>query len=124
MKVSVKVLNKQAMIPTKNKVNSYDIYACMDTPFRTIDPGKTETITTGLQVIIPEGYAGYLMSRNGVATRRGLRMSSGSMLVESDLELVVSIYNDSNEKRTIENGHKIAKLILVKIADVEFEVEE
>ena len=124
MKVSIKKLRPNAIIPTINKVNSYDIYACMDTPFRTIDAGCTETIASGLQVIIPDGYAGFLLSRNGVATRRGLRMSSGSMLVESDLELTISVFNDSNEKRTIENGHKIAKLILLKINEIEFDIIE
>ncbi len=84
MKVRIKKLRSNAIIPTINKVNSYDIYACMDTPFRTIDPGKTEEISTGLQIFIPDGYVGFLLSRNGMATRRGLRMSSGSMLVESD----------------------------------------
>ncbi len=124
MKVTVKKLRDNAIMPTKNKVDSYDIYACMETPFVVIHPGKTEQITTGLQIFIPEGYVGFLLSRNGVATRRGLRMTSGSMLVESDLELVISIFNDSMEKRTIENGFKVAKLVLLKNNEIEFEEVE
>ncbi|MCD7807021.1 MAG: dUTP diphosphatase [Lachnospiraceae bacterium] len=124
MKVVVNKLKKNAIIPTLNKVDSYDIYACMDTHFVTIEPGKSELISTGLQLIIPEGYVGLVISRNGLAARRGLRIASGSMIVESDVELVIPIHNDSYDYMTVENGFKIAKLVLIKNSEIEFEVNE
>jgi dUTP pyrophosphatase len=93
-----------------------------------LEPGARATVGTGLAVAIPEGYAGYVQPRSGLASRHGITIVNTPGLVDSGYrgELRVVLLNtDRNEPFTIEPGMRIAQLVVVPVPGVEVvEVEE
>ena len=71
--VNIKKLDDRAIIPTYGTAFSAgaDLYACMDHAV-TIAPGETYLVHTGISAAIPEGYAGLIYARSGLATKKGL----------------------------------------------------
>jgi dUTP pyrophosphatase len=91
-------------------------------------PGERATVGTGLAVAIPEGYAGYVQPRSGLAAKHGITIVNSPGLVDSGYrgELRVVLLNtDARETFVVEPGMRIAQLVLVPIPDVEpVEVDE
>ena len=73
MQVNVKKLHENAVLPTYGSTNAAgaDLYACIDAPL-TIAPHETVMVHTGLAMEIPEGYAGLVYARSGLAAKRHL----------------------------------------------------
>ncbi len=113
--VKVKKLREDAVIPTYGSEYSAgcDLYACMDEDV-CIMPGRTEIIKTGLAMEIPEGYAGLIYARSGLATKKGLAPANKVGVVDSDYrgEIMVALHNHSDEERTVEKGERIAQLVI------------
>ena len=80
-------------------------------------------IGTGLAAQVPEGYFGACFARSGIAVRQGLRPANCVGVVDSDYrgEYIVALYNDSEESRTVQNGDRIAQLVIMPYLTVEFE---
>ena len=114
-KINIKKLNEKAIIPTYGSEYSAgaDLYACLDEPV-TILPGEAYLFHTGLAMEIPEGYAGLVFARSGLATKKGLAPSNKVGVIDADYrgEIMVSLYNHSKEARTVEHGERIAQLVL------------
>lgn len=128
MKVNIKKLNNDAIIPTRgsNEAAGYDLYACCDAII-TIDPHKTVKIGTGLSIQPPKGYFGAIFARSGLATKQGLRPANAVGICDQDYlgEYIVALYNDSDQSRIISNGDRIAQLIFLPYQDINFiEVDE
>ena len=91
-------------------------------------PGQRALVATGLAVAIPEGYAGYVQPRSGLASKHGISIVNTPGLVDSGYrgELLVNLLNtDPVETFTVEPGMRIAQLVLLEIPQVELvEVEE
>lgn len=90
-------------------------------------PGETKMIRTGLAVEIPEGYAGLVYARSGIATKRGLAPANKVGVIDSDYrgEVMVSLHNHSNEEQEIADGERIAQLVIAPFLAAEFcETEE
>lgn len=126
--VNIKKLNEKAIIPTLGSeyAAGSDLYACIDEPV-TIEPGETVLIKTGLAMEIPEGYAGLIYARSGLATKRGLAPANKVGVVDSDYrgEVMVALHNHSNVDATVEVGERIAQLVVTPFLSVSFsEVEE
>lgn len=120
-------LKDNATVPTQGSVYAagYDLYACLDEP-RTISPGGTVKIGTGLSFELPEGtYAG-IYARSGLATKQGLRPANCVGVCDSDYrgEYIVALFNDSPMYRTIEPGERIAQMIVQKYVPLKFEEAE
>ena len=76
---------------------------------------------------IPEGYFGGIFARSGLAAKQNLRPANCVGVVDADYrgELKVALHNDSNQERRIENGERIAQLVVIPCLSLEFEeVEE
>lgn len=114
-KVNIKVLNEKAILPTYGSTYSAgaDLYACLDGAV-TIEPGEAALIHTGLAMEIPVGYAGLIYARSGLATKKGLAPSNKVGVIDADYrgEIMVSLFNHSKEKRTVEPGERIAQLVI------------
>ena len=114
-KVNIKVLNEKAILPTYGSTYSAgaDLYACLDGAV-TIEPGEAALIHTGLAMEIPVGYAGLIYARSGLATQKGLAPSNKVGVIDADYrgEIMVSLFNHSKEKRTVEPGERIAQLVI------------
>ena len=71
--IAVKKLEEGAILPTYGSEYSAgaDLYALTDTEI-SFEPGETKLIRTGLAMEIPEGYAGLIYARSGLASKRGI----------------------------------------------------
>ena len=91
-------------------------------------PHECRLIATGLSVAIPEGYAGFVQPRSGLALREGLSMANTPGLIDSHYrgELKVCAVNLDNEKPIhIERGERIAQLVIQRVPIVNLiEVDE
>ena len=85
-------------------------------------PGGREAVATGIAVAIPDGYAGFVTPRSGLAARHGISVVNGPGLVDAGYrgEIKVILVNLSQEIFVIERGDRIAQLVVVPIAVQEF----
>ena len=94
----------------------------------TLRPLERRLVSTGLAIAIPEGYAGFVQPRSGLALREGLSMANTPGLIDAHYrgELKVCAINlDSNKEIHIERGERIAQLVIQKIPVVRLvEVDE
>jgi dUTP pyrophosphatase len=90
-------------------------------------PGARALVRTGISVAIPEGYAGLVLPRSGLAVRYGISLVNTPGLIDSGYrgEIQVPLINhDREETFRIEAGTRIAQLVLVRAATAFFaEVE-
>jgi dUTP pyrophosphatase len=91
-------------------------------------PGERATVGTGLAVAIPEGHAGFVQPRSGLAMRHGIALVNSPGLIDSGYrgELRVVVLNtDRHETFTIEPGMRIAQLVVMRLPEFELvEVDE
>jgi dUTP pyrophosphatase len=91
-------------------------------------PGERAVVGTGVAVAIPDGYAGLVLPRSGLAARHGLTIVNAPGLIDSGYrgELKVVLLNtDRHEPFVVEAGMRIAQLVLVEVASVHLvDVEE
>ena len=93
-----------------------------------LEPGERALVATGLAVAIPDGYAGFVQPRSGLATRHGISIVNTPGLVDSGYrgELKVALLNtDARESFVVEPGMRIAQLVVLPVPGVAaVEVEE
>jgi dUTP pyrophosphatase len=90
----------------------------------TIAPGERVSVGTGIAVAIPEGQAGLVLPRSGLAARHGISLVNAPGLIDSGYrgELRVLLLNtDRSEPFTVEPGDRIAQLVLVRVETEELE---
>mgnify|MGYP000011336370 FL=1 len=125
MHVNVKKLNENAVLPTYGSANAAgaDIYACLDAPL-TIAPHETVMVHTGLAMEIPEGYAGLIYARSGLACKRNLAPANKVGVVDSDYrgEFMIALHNHGTAPQTIEPKERIAQLVITPYIVGQFEV--
>ena len=125
IKVKFVKVREGAKVPERGSkfAAGYDLSANLPENSTMIYPGETLKIHSGLAVAIPEGYFGGIYARSGLSTKQGLRPANCTGIVDSDYrgEIIVALYNDSNKIQTIENGQRIAQLVIQPYLNVEFE---
>lgn len=93
-----------------------------------LKPLERRLVSTGLAIAIPEGYAGFVQPRSGLALRKGLSMANTPGLIDAHYrgELKVCAVNlDSQNDIVIERGERIAQLVIQKVPVVTLtEVDE
>ncbi len=91
-------------------------------------PGERALVATGLAVAIPEGFAGFVQPRSGLAARHGISIVNAPGLVDSGYrgELQVALLNtDARETFVVEPGMRIAQLVVLAIPGIDLvEVDE
>lgn len=128
MKLQVKRLCPEAKLPTYGTEQSAgaDLYACLSEPV-TVEPGRTVFLPTGLAIAVPQGCAGLVFARSGMACKRGLAPANKVGVIDSDYrgEVTVALLNHGTEPQTIQNGDRVAQLLIVPVLTPELEpVEE
>ena len=123
-KVYVKKLNDKAILPKYGTdfAAGADLFALIDGERLTIKPGETLFIKTGISLAIPEGYAGFIYARSGLSCKKGLAPANKVGVIDCDYrgEIIVALYNHSNEERVIEQGERIAQIVIEKAEQFEF----
>ena len=127
MKIKVKKLNENAVLPTYGSdfAAGADLYACIAESVE-IAPGETKMIGTGLAMEIPEGYMGLIFARSGIASKRGLAPANKVGVVDSDYrgEFMVALHNHSNQPASVDVGERIAQLVITPYMTACFEVAD
>jgi dUTP pyrophosphatase len=92
----------------------YDLYAL---EAATIGPGERASVGTGIAVAIPDGWAGLVLPRSGLAARHGITLPNAPGLIDSGYrgEVRVLLLNtDAREPFEVAPGDRIAQLLLVR----------
>jgi len=118
VQLPVAKLQDNAVLPTRAHEGDagLDLYACEDAH---IGPGERWGVGTGVAVEIPDGHAGLVLPRSGLARDHGISLVNAPGLIDSGYrgELrVLLLNNDPAEIFRIAAGDRIAQLVLVPIA--------
>ena len=121
--VAVKLLDPRAKMHTYGSVDAAgaDLYAVTDGPV-TVAPGQTVLIHTGLALAIPQGFVGLVYARSGLATKQGLAPANKVGVIDADYrgEIMVALYNHGMEAKTLNNGDRIAQLVISPYMTAQF----
>jgi dUTP pyrophosphatase len=127
IELPIRRLRPDAVVPERAYAGDagLDLSACERVE---LAPGCRAVVGTGLAVAIPEGHAGFVQPRSGLAARHGLTIVNTPGLVDSGYrgELRIILLNtDATETFVVEPGMRIAQLVVVPVAEFELtEVEE
>jgi dUTP pyrophosphatase len=90
----------------------------------TIGAGEYALVATGLSMAIPEGHAGFVLPRSGLAVRTGVTVLNSPGLVDSGYrgELKVALINHGTEAFEIAGGDRIAQLVIVPVSSPDYEL--
>lgn len=127
VEVAVRRLREDAILPSRayDGDAGFDLAACEAV---TLAPGARESVGTGIAVEIPEGFAGFVQPRSGLAARHGIGVVNSPGLIDSGYRgeiRVVLLNTDREEPFAVEPGMRIAQLVIVPVPRVELvEVEE
>ena len=123
----LKRLHDGATLPTRAYEGDagLDLSACERVE---LGPGERAVVGTGLTVAIPDGHAGFVQPRSGLAARHGIAVLNSPGLVDAGYrgELRVVLLNtDRAERFVVEPGMRIAQLVVVPVPEIELlEVDE
>jgi dUTP pyrophosphatase len=117
--LAVTRLREDAVLPTRAYAGDagLDLVSCER---HELGPGERAMVGTGIAVAIPEGHAGLVIPRSGLAAKHGLTIVNAPGLVDSGYrgELRVILLNtDPREAFVVEPGMRIAQLVLVAVPD-------
>ncbi len=122
MKVKIKLLSKDAKIPTRgsDQAAGYDLYAAQ---FGEVDPLKRGLFKTNISIGIPKGYYGRIAPRSGLAYKNGIDVMAG--VIDSDYrgDVGVILYNTGADIFKVNSGDRIAQLIIEKCHVADWDLE-
>jgi dUTP pyrophosphatase len=115
----IRSLHEGAVLPSRAYAGDagIDLASCESTE---IPPGGRATVGTGLAIAVPEGYAGLVLPRSGLAANHGIGVLNAPGLVDSGYrgEVRIILYNPGRETFRVEHGMRIAQLVLVAVEEV------
>jgi dUTP pyrophosphatase len=117
----VKRLDPDAPVPERAHPGDagLDLRSAIDVE---VKPGERALVATGIAIAIPEGHAGLVLPRSGLASRHGLTMANAPGLIDAGYrgEVICAVVNlDRDSAVMIRRGDRIAQLVLITIPDVE-----
>ncbi len=91
-----------------------------------LQPGERALIPTGVYIELPPGYEAQVRPRSGIALRKGITMLNSPGTIDWDYrgEIRVLVINLSQEPQTIEDGERIAQLVVAPVVRVQWEQVE
>lgn len=115
--IKVKIISDSGIYPEYETEGSagMDIRAYIDEPV-IIKPGERKLIPTGLRIQLPAGYEAQIRARSGLAIRNGITLINAIGTIDSDYrgEIKVGLVNLSDEDHVIENGDRIAQMVIAE----------
>ena len=124
--IQLRILNEKARPPRYETQGSagMDLRACLDAPL-TLQPGETRLIHTGIALHIadPE-LAAVILPRSGLGHKHGVVLGNLVGLIDSDYqgEIMMSCWNRGDQPFVVEDGMRVAQLVLLPVARARFEV--
>ena len=126
IEIAVTRLRPEAALPSRAHAGDagFDLVACEDLE---LHPGERALVPTGIAIALPEGYAGFVQPRSGLAARSGITVLNAPGLIDSGYrgEVKVVLLNTDPERTFVaEQGDRIAQLVVVRTPSVQLvEVE-
>jgi dUTP diphosphatase len=114
-------LRDDAVLPSRAHSGDagFDLSACEEI---TIGVGERAAVGTGIAVEIPDGHAGLVVPRSGLALRHGISMVNSPGVIDAGYrgEVRLLLLNTDNASAfTVEPGMRVAQLLVVPLADIE-----
>jgi dUTP pyrophosphatase len=122
LRVPFRRLRPEAKVPTRAYAGDagYDLAAAEGT---VLAPGERAVVRTGIAIAVPDGYAGLVLPRSGLAVRHGISLVNTPGLIDPGYrgEIMVPLINhDRKEAFEVEVGMRIAQFVLVRAAEALF----
>jgi dUTP pyrophosphatase len=127
IELPIKRLRRDAVVPGRAYSGDagLDLASCERVE---LAPGQRAVVPTGLAFAIPEGHAGFVQPRSGLAAKHGISIVNTPGLVDSGYRgelLVILVNTDEHETFVVEPGMRIAQLVIIELPEVELvEVDE
>lgn len=126
MLINVKLLDPAVILPAyaHDGDAGMDLRSAIDA---VIEPGERLLTPTGIAIAIPDGYAGFVQPRSGLAIKHGISLVNTPGLIDSKYrgEIKVILINlDKEQPFTISRNDKIAQLVVQKVENITFRVSE
>ena len=114
MELKIKKIDPGAKLPQRAHLHDagIDIFSLER---MIVSPGKRVAIRTGISIEIPEGYAGLVWDKSGIAIKEGLTTIGGVIDSTYRGELLIGIVNIGTTEYVFDKGHKVAHLLIQKI---------
>jgi dUTP diphosphatase len=129
-KLQVRILDERirSMLPhyATPGAAGLDLRACLDTPL-TLQPGDSQMVSSGIAIHLADpAYAAVILPRSGLASKNGIVLGNLVGLIDSDYQgpVTISVWNRGKAAFTLQPLDRIAQLVVVPVAQVEFEVVE
>jgi dUTP pyrophosphatase len=121
IELPIRRLREEAVLPERAYAGDagLDLAACER---HELGPGERAVVGTGLAVAIPEGHAGFVQPRSGLAARHGLTIVNSPGLVDSGYRgeiRIVLLNTDTAEPFVVEPGMRIAQLVVLPVPELE-----
>ncbi len=103
-----------------------DMRACIDEAL-TVNPGDTVLVPTGLAIHVADpSLAAVLLPRSGLGHKHGLVLGNLTGLIDSDYQgqVFISCWNRGSKAYEVQPGERIAQMVIIPVAQVEFKVVE
>jgi dUTP pyrophosphatase len=99
-----------------------DLRAELQSPI-VLEPGQRSLIPTGLKIALPTGYEAQVRPRSGLAYKHGITVLNSPGTIDADYrgDVGVILINHGSESFTIENGERIAQLIIAKFIQIDWD---
>lgn len=123
LKIKVKKVQSDAVLPKFAHPGDagMDLFALEDT---VVLPGEVTKVRTGIAMQIPDGYVGLCWDKSGISIKHGIKLLGGVIDAGYRGEVIVGLINLGKEAYTFEKGHKIAQMLIQKVARPEIEETE
>ena len=123
MKVQI-ALDKDVQMPRYSRVGdaAMDLRAHLPQGRMAIGVGRTKLVPTGIRIAVPEGHAALILPRSGLACK-GITVMNAPGLIDSNYrgEIQVILHNAGDDTFVIENGDRIAQLLILPIPTIEWD---
>ncbi len=123
VEIKVKKLDPLAILPKRASERAAGADICALLPEKiVVEADETVFIHTGLAIEVPDGYAGFVFARSGLAAKNGLAPANKVGVIDSDYrgELIIALLNHGAEPVTIIPGQRVAQLVVMPVAQTVF----
>ncbi|NLT47238.1 MAG: dUTP diphosphatase [Clostridiales bacterium] len=123
--MKVKITSAGGQLPCYETDGSagMDIRAYLAEPVR-LEPGERKLIPTGISIELPEGYEAQIRARSGLSVKHGIGLVNGVGTIDSDYrgEIKIALINWGEEPYIINDGDRIAQMIVARYETVEWDL--
>lgn len=121
--IKVQLLSDKAQIPTRANKNDagFDLYSIIDT---VIPSKQRKTVNTGIAIQMPEHMVGLIWPRSGLSVKKGIDVLAGVIDSGYRGQIMVCLYNTSDEIVVLNTGDRIAQIIFQEVPRVIMEAHE